>query len=345
MSDGSASRSLPPWLILAAALLAAAVLTVTALAPYPGFTDNPATGIPVLAVCVTISLALGLMVSWRLSLIGMLPLAVAVTANSSGVNSFLAALVVGPWLCGLLIGSQRRLAKELRRRSVELEAEQHLLAVHAVRYERAQIARELHDVVAHSVSLIVVQANAGAYLASKDPQAAAEAFDSIGAIAAQARTEVEYLATVLDDPAEGSTDAGGLGVIEDLVRRVETSGLAATCQFTGDLGAVSGRLTETLLRLVQESIANSVKHAPGAPICLVLHGAETSIELEVTNPAATSPPSGLEHLGGGRGLVSMRERVNRCGGTFTAGQTADGGWRISAVMPRHPGRPAVMVVP
>lgn len=343
MADRWTSRALPPWSILTAALVAAAGLTATALGPHPGIVDNDASGFVILVGCVVVSLALGLMASWRLSLIGMLPLAVAVTANSPGVNTFLAALVVGPWLCGLLIGSQRRLAKELRRRSVELEAEQDLLAAHAVRYERAQIARELHDVVAHSVSLIVVQANAGAYLASKDPQAAAEAFDSIGAIAAQARTEVEYLASVLDNP-EGS-DAGGLDVVEDLVRRAEASGLAATCQFTGDLGAISAGLTETLLRLVQESIANAVKHAPGAPICLALHGAETTIELEVTNPAATSPASGLEQLGGGRGLVGMRDRVNHNGGTFTAGRTADGGWRVSAVMPRHSREPAAMVMP
>ncbi len=344
MPDGWTTRSLPSWLPVAAALLAAGVLTATALAPHPGPIDDTVTGVPGLAVCVTISLALGLMVSWPMSLIGMLPLAAAVTANSPGVNTFLTALVVGPWLCGRLVASQRRLARELHRRSVELEAEQQLLAVHAVRYERAQIARELHDVVAHSVSLIVVQANAGAYLASKDPPAAAEAFDSIGAIAARARTEVGHLASVLDDP-EGSTDAGGLGVVEDLVRRAETSGLAATCQFTGDLGAVPAGLTETLLRLVQESIANAVKHAPGAPVRLAVHGAESTIELEVTNPAATSRSSGLEHLGGGRGLVSMRDRVNSCGGRFTAGRTADGGWRISAVLPRHTGAPPVMVLP
>jgi signal transduction histidine kinase len=334
MPERWTTRSLPPWLILAAALLAAAGLTEMALGPHPGPFDRTGTGLLIAAACTALAFALGLMSSWRLSLIGMVPLAVAITANSPGVNTFLAALVVGPWLCGLLIGSQRRLAKELRRRSVELQDEQHLLAVHAVRYERAQIARELHDVVAHSVSLIVVQANAGAYLASKDPHAAAESFDSIGAIAAQARIEVAQLGLVLDDRA-GSTSGAGMGVVEDLVRRAETSGLAATCQFTGDLGAISSGLTETLLRLVQESIANAVKHSPGAPVCLALHGGDATIELEVINAASIWPPSGLEQLGGGHGLISMRDRVNSSGGTFTAGPTPDGGWRISAVMPRQ----------
>jgi signal transduction histidine kinase len=324
------ARSLP----VAAAVALTVVFIATARTPHPNIFDA-AWGGPILgALCVTISLALGMMTSWRLSLVAMLAVAAAITVNGQLGNTLLPALAVGPWLCGLLLGSQRRFAMELRARTRELEVERNLLAMHAVRYERAQIARELHDVVAHSVSLIVVQANAGVYTTASDPVAAAEGFEVIAEIATQVRAEVEQLTAVLQDGAS-PPEIGGVRVIESLVRRAETSGLMATCQFTGDLSTIPSGLSDVLLRLAQESITNAVKHAPGAPIRIALHGTGSSIEFEVINESPTSAPSGLEHLGGGRGLAGMRERVRDMGGTFSAGPTADHGWMVSALLPRR----------
>jgi signal transduction histidine kinase len=291
-------------------------------------------GLAVIGIAVVVAVCLGSMWSWRRSLIGLVPLVVALTANSTSFNPFLAIVTVGGWSCGVVIAAQRRLAQELLIRTHELHEEQELFAVQSVRYERAQIARELHDVVAHCVSLIVVQANAGAYLASTHPSAAVETFDSITQIAAQARSEVEHLNAVLDEPP-GAPTADAADLLEAVVARVTGSGVSVDCHLSGEFGEIPATIAETLRRLVQESITNVIKHAPGAAIQISLHGTEDAITLGVANPYGRAPGSGLEHTGGGRGLGGMRERVVECGGAFQAGASPDGQWRVTATLPRQ----------
>ena len=107
-------------------------------------------------------------------------------------------LTIGPWAVGLVVRSRRRLTEQLAVRGRELEAERALFAAEAVRYERARIARELHDIVAHCVSVMVIQASAGQRLTATDPSLAAEAFDSIGEVARQAEAEIGRLVDLLD---------------------------------------------------------------------------------------------------------------------------------------------------
>jgi signal transduction histidine kinase len=321
-------------LTLATALVVAGLLAICDVTQRGDVVDGEPLGFVVLGVAVVLAVCLGGMWSWRRSLIGLVPLVVAGTATGTSFNPLLAILAVGGWLCGVVISAQRRLAQELVMRTRELQEEQELFAVQSVRYERAQIAREMHDVVAHCVSLIVVQANAGAYLASTEPSAAVEVFGSIREIATQARVEVEHLNAVLDAPHDtGPSDAADL--LETVVARATASGLSVDCHLSGELGALPPTIGETIRRLVQESITNVIKHAPGAPIRITLHGSEATIAIEVANPYGRAPGAGLRDTGGGRGLGGMRERVLGCGGTFDATASPDGTWRVTATLPRQ----------
>jgi signal transduction histidine kinase len=234
----------------------------------------------------------------------------------------------------MVVASRRRAADELALRARELEEEQELFAVQSVRYERARIAHELHDVVAHSVSLMVVQATAGEHLTPSDPDGAAEAFASIGEAARQAEVEIYRLIKLLDNSTPGGP-AAGLRILEELVGRVRASGLSVTCQFSGDSDELSEEGADAAYRLVQEGITNAMKHAPGAPIQIAVRGYRDTVEVEVVNEPARHGPSGLEEAGGRHGLDGMRDRVTRCGGTFGAGPTPDGGWQITASLPRR----------
>jgi signal transduction histidine kinase len=321
-------------LTLASALVVSGLLAVCDLSPVGDVVDRGIVGFAVIGIAVFLAVCLGGLWSWQRSMIGLVPLGVALTANSTSFTPFLAILVVGGWLCAVVIAAERRLAQELVIRTRELDEEQELFAVQSVRYERAQIARELHDVVAHCMSLIVVQANAGAYLAATRAPAAADTFDSIREIASQARTEVVHLNAVLDAP-HGPGVPEVSDILESVVARATGSGLLVDCHLSGELGAIPATIGETIRRLVQESITNVIKHAPGARIQIDLRGTEEAIVVEVANPCGHSAGSGIEDTGGGRGLAGMRERVLGCGGTFDAGASADGTWRVTATLPRH----------
>jgi signal transduction histidine kinase len=317
------------------AVVAAVLLVVPLLVPGGDTVASGPVGDLAGAAVFLIALALGSNCRWRRSLWGLVPLTAAMGANGSGFNPFLEMLTIGPWLAGLVIASRRRVGEQLEVRARELDEERELFALVSVRYERARIARELHDVVAHCVSLMVVQANAGVYLAKSDPGSAAESFDSISDAARQASVEIERLVAVLGTSSPASPPAG-LRIVEDLVRRVRDSGLRVTCRLSGDTEGLSESTVETVYRLVQEAITNAMKHAPGAPIEIRLDGRGASILAEVTNQLAAGARSGLEDVGGGHGLDGMRERVRRCGGTFSAGPTAARSWRVQATLPRRP---------
>jgi signal transduction histidine kinase len=233
----------------------------------------------------------------------------------------------------VLVASRRDAADQLALRARELEAEKEIFAVQSVRYERARIARELHDIVAHSVSMMVVQANAGERLATTDPERAAEAFESIGEAARQAEDEIDRLVELLNDSAPASPSAG-IRIVEELVQRAHASGLDISCQLSGDIDDLTDGRADAAYRLVQEAITNAMKHAPGAAMEISVLGTGDGLEITVLNGRPLAAASGLERAGGGNGLAGMRERVVQCGGTFSAGGMPDGGWRVRALLPR-----------
>ncbi len=288
-----------------------------------------------------LSYSLGAAADLRRSALALLALAAAaqVAVGLTTFNPFVLVVLVAGAAVGLVARSRRNLVGQLTARGAELEAERAMFAAEAVRYERARIARELHDIVAHSVSVMVVQAGAGQRLTATDPRMAAEAFDAISEVARQAETEIGRLVELLDhDAQQRGTDV--VRLIGELVARAGAAGLAVSCRFVGAADGLPPQAADAAYRVVQEGLTNALKHAPGAPVEILISDADGQVEVTVQNGPAAGPPSGLELSGGGRGITGMRERVTACGGELLVGP-ADGGWRVLARLPRRPAQPDV----
>ena len=215
-----------------------------------------------------------------------------------------------------------------------VEEEREVFAIQSVRYERARIARELHDIVAHNVSLMVIQASAGELLIEADASAAAEAFVSISEAARQAEVEIGRLVAVLDLPTTGERSASH-AVVEELIERVRNAGVEVSYTLGGDVDGLAEPAAVAVRRLVQEAVTNAVKHAPGNSIDISLQGDGDEVEIQVTNALAAQSRPQLAESGGGHGLSGMAERVTGCGGTFVAGPERASEWVVRARLPRR----------
>jgi signal transduction histidine kinase len=313
-----------------AAVVAGGCLAVAALGSSTAFP-----GSLILVPVILLAYSLGTAADLRRSVFALLILGAGLQLSAGQFNPIVVVLTIGPWAVGLVIRSRRLLTEQLAARGRELEAERALFATEAVRYERARIARELHDIVAHCVSVMVIQASSGQRLTAADPSLAAAAFDSIGELARQAETEIGRLVELLD---HGSQQRGSHGVrlIGELVTRAGAAGLAVSCRFTGSADGLPDAAADAAYRVVQESLTNAFKHATGAPVDVVIAGASGHVEISIVNGPAADPQSGLELAGAGRGLTGMRERVTACGGQISAGPVAGGRWQVLARLPLEP---------
>ena len=276
--------------------------------------------------------ALGLWCRPALGVPAAVLLTAAVEVQEGYLNPFVVAIIGGGWLVGSLLRSRQQLADQLALRARELEAEREVFATESVRYERARIARELHDIVAHCVSVMVIQAAAGQRVAGSDPELAAEALGHIAATAAQAQAEMARLVELLDADATAGGETG-LGLVDELVARTQATGLAVSCRFSGPTDVLTAEAADTAYRIVQESLTNALKHAPGAAVDIRVVGSDDAVRITVTNGR---PPVGvgvLHSLGGGHGLGGMRERAAAVGGSVDVGPQADGGWCVAALLP------------
>lgn len=261
-------------------------------------------------------------------------------------------ITVAPTMLGLYVGARRRLLEALRERAEGLETELALLAEQARERaqraqveERARIAREMHDVVAHRVSLLVVHAGALERVVRRDPDRAAESAKLMGDIGRQALDELRQilgvLRTVESAPVSGqeaagvlavpTSDAPGLADIPRLVDESRAAGLGVRLTVGGARRALSSDTERTAYRVVQEALTNVLKHAPGADAEVVVAYMVGGVALAVSN---TCPVEAERHgtglPSGGNGLLGMRERVTALGGTFAAGPTDSGGFRVEA---------------
>ncbi len=296
--------------------------------------NNSAVALPGLLAVFLIAYSLGANCRWGPSIIGLISLTVGVNTTSNSFNPLFEMVTIAPWVGGLVVSSRRRLAAELEVRALELEEEQAIFAVASVRYERARIARELHDIVAHCISLMVVQAGAGERLVQSNVADATKAFASIAQAAMEAEAEIKCLVDFLGSSGSPGPLAG-VRIVEELVRRARASGLVVSCNFVGECEDLAESSADAACRLVQEAVTNAMKHAPGAPIDIIVQGNIGTVSVDVVNGPARFGPSGLASAGGGHGLAGMRERAARCGGTFHAGPNGSGGWRVTAELPRR----------
>ncbi len=243
----------------------------------------------------------------------------------------------GLWLAGSAVRSWRGRARALEERAQALERERELAARVAVADERARIARELHDVVAHSVSVMVVQAGAARRALGHRPEQAGEAMRAVETAGREALGELRRLLTVL---ADGRADAGldpqpGLGELDALIERVRSAGLQVAKTVEGEPQPLSPGIDLAAYRIVQEALTNTLRHAPGARARVTIRYLEHELNLDITDVGGGPPPA--SSAGAGRGLIGMRERVAMLGGELEVGRR-EGGFRVSARLPLEPAR-------
>jgi signal transduction histidine kinase len=277
--------------------------------------------------------SLGSMVGWLSGLTAAVAFTVALQVETQVFNPFIEIITFGPWLAGRIVASRRRLTDQLQVRNAELDAEREAFARESVRYERARIARDLHDIIAHNVSMIVVQAGAGRRMVETGSGQADESLAFIAHAARDALDEVGQLVELLANQPQGD-DPPGLTMVGELVRRASSAGLSVTCQLIGDWDQVAPGVSDSAYRIVQESLTNALKHAPGAAIRIVLNATGDRLKIDVRNAPPPQVPDGVARFGGGHGLAGIQQRVAAVNGRLEAGPTADGGWRVAATLPQ-----------
>jgi signal transduction histidine kinase len=237
----------------------------------------------------------------------------------------LAMFSLPSFFAGTVLRLRRETADELAERGRELEEERELFADLALRHERSRIAAELHDIVGHAISVMIIQAAAGQRLVEKDPARAQDAFDAIAESARQGREDLRRLVDLLGGAETGGPD---LSLIEEVVTRAARSGLDVSCRFEGDRDGVAAPVAHLAFRVVQESLTNALRYAPGASVRVLVTGSVRSLGVRVENGASNRERPGLP--GTGRGLTGLRERVQEQGGQFLAGPVPSGGWLVEA---------------
>jgi signal transduction histidine kinase len=240
------------------------------------------------------------------------------------------ALVVGR-----LAGARRRADRRASEREVQLAEES---SRRVVLEERARIARELHDVVAHHMSVIAVQAETAPYRVGPLSSDVRNAFDSIASDARTGLTEMRRLLGVLRNdalPAHAQTEPQPtLADLDTLVDAARRAGVDAELVTSGDLGRPSAALGLTVYRLVQESLSNAVRHAPGARILVSVARSGDTLQVVVRNdPPVRQGDAPAPLLGGGSGLAGMRERVALVEGRLTTYREPLGGFVVEATLP------------
>jgi signal transduction histidine kinase len=246
-------------------------------------------------------------------------------------------LVAGAWFLGRYARTRRLHTEALEAKNRELEAAQHELARQAVTEERLRIARELHDVVAHSMSVVAVHAGTGRMVAAADPAAAEKALATIEETTRSALAEMRQLLGILraDGGAEPAAlmPAPGLADLDGLVADVGRSGVEVTLRVHGDRPAVPPGVDLSAYRVVQESLTNVLKHAGPAKAVVDVRYTETAVTVEVADDGRGAAAPAVP---GGHGLAGMRERVAVHGGALDAGPIDGGGFRVFARFPLGP---------
>ncbi|WP_180357687.1 sensor histidine kinase [Streptomyces sp. NP160] len=216
----------------------------------------------------------------------------------------------------------------------------------ALAEERARMARELHDVVGHALSVVVLQARGARRVLPTDPATAAQALDEVERAAGRALAEMRLLVGVLrPGGGDGSAPHPGPGELRALVASVRATGARVSADLPDPASLPAGALGVTVHRIAQEGLTNALRHAPGHAVHLSVRAQPDVVVVEVLDappggPAGTGPTPLVPGVPGGAGLLGVRERVELFGGELAAGPTSEGGWRLRAALPT--GAPSVL---
>ncbi|MEU6374886.1 histidine kinase [Streptomyces sp. NPDC046909] len=289
---------------------------------------------------------------YRVAALAALPVSVLLVGTSGDSltpivpNDYIALLILAPMAVAAVgLRTWKLRTDEGRARLTALEREQTTALRRAVEHERARIARELHDVVTHNVSVMIIQAGAARKIMRSSPEEADEALLAVEAGGRSAMTELRHvmgLLTMTDEDAgtdgRGAELAGaspelapqpGLGQLETLVRRVRDAGLPVELTVTGRPRPLPPGLELAAYRVVQEALTNTVKHASGATAAVTVDFGPERLRVEVTDTGGKAGAA----TGSGRGLIGLRERLAVHDGTLSTGRRLTGGYRVEALIP------------
>lgn len=255
--------------------------------------------------------------------------------NTRGALSFVySCLAAGaPATLGLLVQARRELSDRLAELTERRDRERALVAGNILAQERAQLAREMHDVVSHQVSLIAVQA--GALQVTAPNEATRLSAKTIRELSVKTLEELRHMVGVLRAAGAHSCELAPQPRLSDLQRMIDDSGIPARLELDGVLSRVWPEPVErAAYRTVQEALTNVRKHAHGAPVTVRMASEGNKLTVRVHNgPATTSAAAVAQLPNSGHGLIGLRERAESLGGTLTTGLTADGGFALVAVLP------------
>jgi signal transduction histidine kinase len=287
---------------------------------------------------------------YRVATLATLPVSVVLVGTSGNSvtpivpNDYIALLILVPMAVAAIgLRTWKLRTSEGRTRISTLERERAEELRRAVEHERARIARELHDVVTHNVSVMIIQAGAARKIMKISPEEAGEALLAVEAGGRAAMTELRHVMGLLtmadeDEGTSSGTDLAdaaeltpqpGLDQLESLVGRVRDTGLPVDLTVTGPPRPLPPGLELAAYRVVQEALTNTVKHASGATAAVTVDYGPNRLRVEVTDTGGRS--SGA--VGSGRGLIGLRERLAVHDGTLTTGQRLTGGYRVEALIP------------
>ncbi len=261
-----------------------------------------------------------------------------------GSTLFGAGVIYGfCWVLGEFVGARRAYHNEMESRLRLLETERDQQAKIAVAEERARIARELHDVVAHAVSVIVVQADGAAYAIRDNPDLAETAVRTIAETGRGALHELRRLLELLrneTDERDTRTPQPDVSALPELVEKVTSAGVRVWLVFRGDLADLPATVGLGIYRIVQEALTNTLKYAGvGAEAHVRVERVGGLIEVEILDGGPGEPGQDGEEarevvgVSGGNGLIGMRERASVLGGTLAVGPMPGGGWQVRATFP------------
>jgi signal transduction histidine kinase len=242
---------------------------------------------------------------------------------------------------GLIIRSRRGSREQLEVAERRHEGERALLQ------ERQRIARELHDVVAHHMSVIAIQAEAAPYKVADPPKELTESFAEIRASALSGLSELRRVLGVLRNDQPDTAPQPGLDDLDGLLESARTGGVTVTVGISGTPRPLPEGVDLSAYRIVQEALSNAMRHAPGSAVRVMLYYGPAALHIEVRNgDCATGPElAGAQHngaglgRGGGHGIIGMRERAAMLGGHLRAGPTGDGEFLVTAALPLGDGEP------
>lgn len=255
------------------------------------------------------------------------------------------AIVLVGWLAGENTRTRRDYTEAVAERAAEREQEREERVQRAAAGERVRIARELHDVVAHAMSVVAVRAGVARVVLDTQPEEAREALSIIETTSRRALQEMRLIVDVLrqaGEPAAELAPAPGLADIDQLIGHVSQAGVHVETRTEGTVRALPAGVDLSAYRIIQEALTNVVRHAGPSTVRLLLHYEPEELEIELTDDggshSTSSPVISPMNSGGGHGLVGMRERVALYGGQLSAGPTADG-FKVLVRLPTDDERP------